>query len=414
MTWCKDIARDEAVRAAEDGRAAPLPTLEEAIDRMIPKSVSGSSAVEQENKGDDMATKSEIQAADYRAEAIARPFTEAAERSVPVSETGEGQSGLRTERVTLEVTRRSAGKPLRPLERCNWNGMLYGIVIGPEPGESVRVVEETHFDDLAQVAMQRDALIREHAEESSALREMWRLSREACYERAAERDAAIRERDKLRSEITSVLDRAEQVRSEHDALCARVAELEARNVTAGEGSCAAPAASGPEQQGVSDGTSGAPACESGQGSRLEAASGGGEGEPVAWGVILHRETAVLCCPFAVKQAADHFVALNSVNETMSVVPLYAAPPQPRGWLTEEERLALAAARTIIDGGGRTNIGVTIDALLARSSPPEVVLPPFKGEVTGGPWAVAGYNSAIEVCREALAAAGVAVKEVGRE
>jgi hypothetical protein len=29
--WCHDIARDEAVRAAEDGRDRPLPTLGEAI-----------------------------------------------------------------------------------------------------------------------------------------------------------------------------------------------------------------------------------------------------------------------------------------------------------------------------------------------------------------------------------------------
>ena len=30
-SWCRDIPRDEAVRAAEDGRSVPLPTLEEAI-----------------------------------------------------------------------------------------------------------------------------------------------------------------------------------------------------------------------------------------------------------------------------------------------------------------------------------------------------------------------------------------------
>jgi len=34
--WCHDIARDAAVRAAEDGRTEPLPTLEECI-AMIPK-----------------------------------------------------------------------------------------------------------------------------------------------------------------------------------------------------------------------------------------------------------------------------------------------------------------------------------------------------------------------------------------
>lgn len=31
--WCRDIPRDEAVRAAEDGRDGPLPTLEKAIQQ---------------------------------------------------------------------------------------------------------------------------------------------------------------------------------------------------------------------------------------------------------------------------------------------------------------------------------------------------------------------------------------------
>jgi hypothetical protein len=33
VTWCHDIARDEAIRAAEDGRSGPLPTLDECIQR---------------------------------------------------------------------------------------------------------------------------------------------------------------------------------------------------------------------------------------------------------------------------------------------------------------------------------------------------------------------------------------------
>lgn len=58
--WCSNPARDEAVRAAEDNRQGPLPTLEEAIATaraMMPKSVSGSSAPEQENKGNGMRTE---------------------------------------------------------------------------------------------------------------------------------------------------------------------------------------------------------------------------------------------------------------------------------------------------------------------------------------------------------------------
>jgi hypothetical protein len=77
-------------------------------------------------------------------------------------------------------------------------------------------------------------------------------------------------------------------------------------------------------------------------------------------------------------------------------------------------LALDAAKTILDGGGRTNIGVTIDALLARSSPPEVVLPLDMGRRHGNEQYCLGWEDGMQDARSALAAAGVAVKEVGRE
>ena len=68
--WCHDIPRDQAVRAAEDGRSGPLPTLEEAI-----------AAITQ--RGNDMATKAEIQAADYRAEATSERTEGVTERRPP-------------------------------------------------------------------------------------------------------------------------------------------------------------------------------------------------------------------------------------------------------------------------------------------------------------------------------------------
>ncbi len=55
--WCQDVSRDAAVRAAEDGRTRPLPTLEQCIEAMIPKTVSASSATDYENKGDGMRTE---------------------------------------------------------------------------------------------------------------------------------------------------------------------------------------------------------------------------------------------------------------------------------------------------------------------------------------------------------------------
>ncbi len=203
MTWCKDTARDAAVRAAEDNRTGPLPTLGEAIAApfactacggygmdhrcresckecdglgraMIPKSVSASSAVDQENKGD----------------------------------------GMRTERVTLEVT----VDPRRIFFPGQWHNALRQSG-NLRPGESVRVVsdEERQAERLRECAVA--ALDRECDE---AFIKAERLTQE--------RDAAIRERDALRAErITQALtaDRFAAAVMEADTLKARVAELEA-------------------------------------------------------------------------------------------------------------------------------------------------------------------------------------------
>ena len=122
--WCRSPSRDEAVRAAEDNRTGPLPTLEEAIANIT-------------HKGDHMGTKSDEQAADYRREA----------------------SGLRTERVTLEIVTHT--KFQNAVDTAECVAFVVGEQLRKDRGESVRVVEEVHFDDLAQVAMERDAAIRE-------------------------------------------------------------------------------------------------------------------------------------------------------------------------------------------------------------------------------------------------------------
>jgi hypothetical protein len=117
--WCSDTERDEAVRAAEDKRNGRLPTLREAI---------------------------------------AHHFADAAERPLTASKAGEPQSGMRTERITLEVTHNA------DLSAREWR--MWRTIFDPKYGESVRIVEETHFDDLAQVAMERDRAVRE--------REIWK------------------------------------------------------------------------------------------------------------------------------------------------------------------------------------------------------------------------------------------------
>jgi hypothetical protein len=328
--WCHDIARDEQVRAAEDGRTARLPTLEECIETafsagvrdsfrkveeawaMIPKSVSASSPVDQENKGDGMSGSTRFPASEQPAPAA---FADAAERSVPVSKTGDGQSGLRTERVTLEVTHNAA------LSAREWH--MWRTIFDPRYGESVRVVEEPHFDDLAQVAMQRDAAIRER-EKAVAF---WQGELRA---RTAERDAAR----------------------------ARVAEL-------------------------------------------QAASGGGEGEVDAWGIV--RDGNVESVTHRRFRGEAECCAARLVG---TVVPLYRAPPQPRGWLTGEEREAVQwAADAAYDKQHPAED--TLRNLLARSTPPEVVLPNVYDHIGLRPV----YLRADVI--EALAAAGVEVKEVGK-
>ena len=432
-----------------------------------------------------MATKRDEQAADYRAEAIARPFAEAAERSSTVSETGDGQSGLRTERVTLEITQFNDGG-YKPASEWDWDFFLRGEAL--TNGESVRVVD-THAEAVAEsVAWEgaRDAyrgrILRLTAERDAAIcgRDELREQRRTYFptftvqdvakiqndadrgvkvwqdahmkalvernEAREERDAAIRERDALRaSAMTQSLtaDRIAAAVQEADALRARVAELEAQNVTLGEGL---------RESGVEDskevknyptiGQMIEETCkqlatamrvadiEKRRGDKLhsrvkelEAASGGGEGEAVAYFVKWNeKDWGVQDQTFrTLQRAQDYIKDEKSEDEKPQIVPLFDAPPQPRGWLTKEQReflesakLASALRTTIPKGSSAMSASSShiklnleacriLDAILARSTPPEVELPEM----------VIAYDD-MEALKEALAAAGVAVKEVGRE
>jgi hypothetical protein len=409
--WCHDIDRDAAVRAAEDNRTRPLPTLGEAIAApfacaacggfgmdhrckesceecdgegraMFPKSGSATSGVEQENKGDGMRQKWKalnlgetvvagdeycdpygnwkvvqewmigqvltINHSEFRRrvppsapEAIARPFADAAERSVPVSESGEGQSGMRTERVVLEFEIERGSPP----SEWPWSYILSrSDALEMRPAESVRVVDGDITDN--EIAL------------------------------TVERDAAIRERDELKARLSRVLKSSDSmwsrilaVASERDNLKARVAELEA----------AAKLAPDANDDG---GSNHAAQAASGNSSAIltssQAASGGGEGEPVAWGVIEYREGPII-------HATPDEEEANQYAGT--VVPLYRQPPQARGWLTEEERFAIEDAIGPLRESGKyacENRACLLEDLLALVN---------------------------EDIRKALAAAGVAVKEV---
>ena len=320
--WCFDPSRDEAVRAAEDGRSGPLPTLAECIERqkhtamtagvkegfvkadgewkrltddelrqllVIPKSVSASSAVEPENKGDSMATNG------LRTERVEIDLPPSPEPSVA--------------RVTLEFSGRLRAAP----SQWPWDLILSGAcVVRSEPGESVRVVDEVHFDDLANMSLERDAAIRERDQG----KEFWMGE---LRSRTAERDAAR----------------------------ARVAELES-----------APAASG----------------AAGNSPAVPVSS-----DPVAYFVKwAEKDWGVQDQTFrTLERAQDYIKDEKSEDENPQIVPLFAAPQPARGWLTAEERkavqwLAEFAAKQFglpWPCGIGASFPVVAHRLLAPSSPP---------------------------------------------
>ena len=290
--WCRDPSRDERVRAAEDGRTSPQPTLEECIETafsagvrdsfrkveeawaMIPKSVSASSPVDQENKGD----------------------------------------GMRTERVTLEVTYRW----LIPPSKWNWNHVITSPMVTLKPGESVRVVSDE----------EREAALPDVSDQDGDRVAIdWPGLAKVLQ---AERDAALRERDEarkswLRSEEsgTRLLAERNAALDAADGLRKRVAER-------------------------------------------EAASGGGE--PVAW-MCEWTDHAEL---YGSKIQAERAAAGDVVPQ-----PLYRSPPQPRGWLTGEEREALewwCGKNCPVSHGQVDAWRGALRNLLARSTPPKVRLP----------------------------------------
>ena len=152
--WCRDLHRDEAVRASEDNRPGPLPTLEEAIAGVTQR------------------------------------------RPVDAGGGGNVTGGLRTERVVLSLAR------------------------------------------MGELIEERDAAIRER----DRIRENAKAEHNIAKAALDERDAAIRERESLREQLESVACRAATAEN-------RVAELEpaaklAPAANAAAESNHAPAASG--------------------------------------------------------------------------------------------------------------------------------------------------------------------------
>jgi len=188
----------------------------------------------------------------------------------------------------------------------------------------------------------------------------------------AERDAAIRERESLQEQLESVACRAATAEN-------RVAELEAEKAdrlrldtstkttfTMYQEDSAVRAAA----EGMDVGTllrpkpQPAPAAEPVANS---SADPNGSAEPVAWGVEIKGHTRA--CYFT-KYWADRLAE----EEKGTVVPLFAASPQPRGWLTEKERRVLSETADVLDDRKANAHARVLRALLARNSPPVVKLP----------------------------------------
>ena len=163
---------------------------------------------------------------------------------------------------------------------------------------------------------------------------------------------------------------------------------------------AAPAASGGgEPQCVSSGSCGATTGDSSQDWQLTSSGR----EPVAWMCEWTDYTSL----YLSKIYAESDAAGDVVPQ-----PLYLAPPQPRGWLTGEERGVIKRVHDHLfdtDQLEFTDIE-TLGALLDRSTPPEVIRPKINRASSPTYLSIIKDRDAQWIA--ALAAAGVAVKEVG--
>jgi hypothetical protein len=375
--WCRDEARDAAVRAAEDAADAKRPTLPdhrdlpaavehlrsivhahladsgeligvvqrinarvERLEGMIPKSGSATSAPDHENKGESMGTKADRQAADYRAEASER-------------------AALRAERITQSLTADRFASAVR--EADTLRARVEELESQLESVADRAAAAETALE-AAQAASGgggSDARTREISDGILSLEHMLHLFRDD------QRPTVQARLEKMR--------RLVEVLRDHP----------------------------------------------------QAASGGGEVEPVAWGVVARQTNEVPPgCASPRRVSKKPFARFATVAEAQqfamktkgTLVPIYA-PPQPRGWMTEEERDAIlfliVGSRSQFSPQtpheARRNAACRVcHSLLDRSTPPEVVLPAV------ATWGMDGHAMLRRAeVQSALAAAGVAVKEVGR-
>jgi hypothetical protein len=363
--WCRDPSRDERVRAAEDGRTGPLTTLEECIERQ---------------------------------KQTARPCG-GTDPAPSRGERGAADTGMRTERITLEVTHNAA------LSAREWR--MWRTIFDPRYGESVRVVSDEEREaalpdvsdqDGDRVAIdwqgltkvlqaERDAANRERdaavAESERRLRLCETMKRDGDSARfhAAVAQARVAELEEARKRFDTALEEARDASGINDFIVQRDEAFDERDAAIRERDELRKSWLRSEESGTRLLAQRNAALDAADALRkrvaeLEAASGGGEGEVDAWGVV--RDGNV--------QSVTHRLFRNKAGDIAeklggTVVPLYRSPPQPRGWLTNEEREAVEASRefwqvecdsTLGDDTDRRYLAA-LSNLLARSTPPEVRL-----------------------------------------
>lgn len=151
-----------------------------------------------------------------------------------------------------------------------------------------------------------------------------------------------------------------------------------------------------------------------------------EQEPVAWREHVEQMLRDWWSPtineLGDRATLEQFIGEEGLDSLLDfVLDEGKGPPPSRGWLSAEEREAVETARDFFHDDNPVepcdsfylSVARMMKQILARSTPPEVVLPgvPDCSPMGDYGW---GWREAIEAAGKALAAAGVAVKEVGRE
>jgi vacuolar-type H+-ATPase subunit D/Vma8 len=340
--------------------------LEAWIDgQMFLKTVSASSPVSHENKGGEMPDNIEA-VTGTGAEQVCRPENDSVKgTSAPVTLTPPA-TGLRTERVVLEVTHSMLGP-------INWSRMI--TVTTSKPGESVRVVPEADASEVHRLA--RDAEeFRQQVETASGMAATAERERDALAARVAAMEAENRELRKAMEKVSADAYDVSAAKIALDGAMARVAELERerdailrelqdavrdlRIVRSSLAECEE------ERDAALDRAIRADASRGQMGMELRSQQKAAA-EPVAWGVTRGGTADHLA--FTLKDTADTYVRTHGGG---TVVPLYSAPPPQAGWLTAKDREWFAYIRENVCISHEAD--KWIESILARNAPPEVVPP----------------------------------------